>query len=639
MGMEAKVTSASHLASAVRVTSGCRCNSCRCVSVPRQSPCLSPGGRQSASKFGGLSGGLFGGNLGTRTVGKVKVALLCFDTPGALYQDLLRACAWRLGRSGAVTVPVTCERAFDACTSLVHLGDSASPALRDQTCRSCTRGQDRVIAQASAEPLSLRRSDIELYASCTSVLELLAWARRELEVSGSFQWLLADADHKGLALARAAYFDLAVSGKRRASDPVSTELLTQYLARLRELAAFDAWFVSAVRQEQFSVGYYVNGNYSLNIVARSVLDRSRSRAVSVEPPWTNISPFVRVACVPDRLATTPDALGREWIDRPVSRKDLRTALRALGRRVYGNSIHGYTALRSGLGVDLGPRSTASFLERHEGRLLSLFLSSSDEMDAHATVHGLGARKAETGADQRIAVETFVEAARANPEWGYIVRLHPRMAGAGRQGGVASEHDEILQAIEAAKPTENFHVLDGHSPVSSYLVGASSQRVFVTWSTIGLEFLVMGVPTVCLAPSLSPYPFSDVSTQASEDERVSAIRFPDKPSTVGEPFDPALVRWLSNAYVGQFWFTPSVHRIPTWANRLLRVILWSPRGRRLYSLQSRWVARFTRRVWRDGAVLSDSPPRDRQQTGDHYSLRDLARYRKRVLRRVARSRRN
>ncbi|MFX8327866.1 hypothetical protein ABTL71_19595, partial [Acinetobacter baumannii] len=62
---------------------------------------------------------------------------------------------------------------------------------------------------------------------------------------------------------------------------------------------------------------------------------------------------------------------------------------------------------------------------------------------------------------------------------------------------------------------NVLALHGDCPISSYFLVSRSSLVIVSWSTVGLEALLLGRPTIALFPEKLMYPVADFNGQPTE----------------------------------------------------------------------------------------------------------------------------
>jgi len=107
------------------------------------------------------------------------------------------------------------------------------------------------------------------------------------------------------------------------------------------------------------------------------------------------------------------------------------------------------------------------------------------------------------ADQHEWLRALINWAGQRDDLQLIVRLHPRLAAGRRHDAVASEYH--LFRREFSRCPANVVIVWPEDQVSSYNLAEIADATTVAWSTIGLEVVRFGVPTVAAFSDLGPYP--------------------------------------------------------------------------------------------------------------------------------------
>jgi hypothetical protein len=127
--------------------------------------------------------------------------------------------------------------------------------------------------------------------------------------------------------------------------------------------------------------------------------------------------------------------------------------------------------------------------------------------------------------------------------------------------VAPEHAKYVDLLDHNLPS-NVLALHGDCPISSYFLVSRSSLVIVSWSTIGLEALLLGKPTIALFPEKLMYPVADFNGQPSELDLIFERVFRENPDI--EVRSLRLLNWIVYAYEQQFSPIP----VPRATNRRL-----------------------------------------------------------------------
>jgi len=149
--------------------------------------------------------------------------------------------------------------------------------------------------------------------------------------------------------------------------------------------------------------------------------------------------------------------------------------------------------------------------RNYRKKVTYMLSSSEEVHAHLSTFGGSHLPANPFGfqSQSDCLAYIITLAGQHPDILFIVRLHPRMKDNVRLPGVSDEIDMITDMTSAGSP--NVKLIDD-TETSPYALVNSSDLVCVTWSTVGLESIILGKKTIAFFPEIVPYPIADLQHQ-------------------------------------------------------------------------------------------------------------------------------
>jgi hypothetical protein len=491
-----------------------------------------------------------------------NVGILMLDGAIPMYADTLRYLTFEMRRVGIEAKLIGCAGGLSTCISLraKFQGKPLSVEQRKATCLACQKAQAELGA-------SLRRvferepdpgSDIFLKDVQSKLQE-----QDTLEHIVDVCW---DTDE----ICKIAFFDFSGSHKVNLSDRLSAEQKADYLDAVADLLALRTYFERVGTSEDLGALLYINGNYSQNQLAYRVFARHGIPCLSIEPQLSSSSARNAVTLVPERIKLFPTALAGIDESRLLSVRDLKFGLSHFFARIAGNEFNAYTRLSADHASLDEAGLVRKFFDRYAD-VRSYFLSSEDELHAHEVVFGHS-----TTETQFEVLKQFLAKAAIHPVIGFVVRLHPRMAANKRSHFSSLEHARYAERLSQQKLPDNVLVLLGDCPISSYFIASKSSLIIVSWSTIGLETLLLGRPTLALFPEKLMYPISAFNRQPEDRAGIFALAFADKVEVAVQSIP--LLNWDTYAYQQQFTPVPVPRssnpffssRLYTWAfNRAKR----------------------------------------------------------------------
>lgn len=482
-----------------------------------------------------------------------SVAVICLDGAVSMYADSLSFVAWKLRREGMDVVRFGCEGVLDTCTSINSTGMTDLVAAdKEIICRRCRAAQREIAARNAVRA---GRNDT---AYDGEALQFLAEVGRRLGSSGKAAEVL-DMTYRGYPLCQIAFFDFSIVTKLAFDTALRTDSIQRFIAGVRDLITLLNAFERVSKAHNLSHIVYVNGNYTQHTLARSYFGQRGVVCLSVEPQLTSQHALNRIMLAPGRLVLEPDGLYPEaaQTSRPLSGsiKDAAGVLKNFGARIRGADFNAYTSLDGQLIAAPEVDRLKNFLSRH-ARIHSFFLSSQDELVPHIITHGVSsvsdANPLGPFRNQLEFTTYLMRLAAQCSDVGFVIRLHPRMAANKRDRFESEEHIRYRDLLASEEIPENVLILFGDSKVSSYYVISKSDLVIVSWSTIGLESLLLGVPVIAAFPGYLMYPIERFVRQPTNRKEMEALL--EGKAQSARLDDLALITWMSMAFEGQFFAT-------------------------------------------------------------------------------------
>lgn len=430
----------------------------------------------------------------------MKIGILTFDARLGMYLDTLLFFKRYFGVRNPVSV-LGCSGALERCTSMTSLGirvdQSFSSSLRYETCKKCKKNQSTLSNSIDfILEEELDRPNIEQE-------EILSAVRNMEAINSS---LLLDIHYENIPIGRLAFYDFAMHNKIDDRVILQKNQLIDFSSYLSDCFKVLNFASRVLSLKKFDSIVYVNGNYSLNSVARAIFLLKHIRCWSVEYTLFNTATKKRVYLEENRLIHSRswpsfDKVSANYL---CSIKDTQVALTGFRSRFKGVDHNSYSS----------PTRSESWVDFDEFKakyryLASIFVSSSDELRVHEVVYGFQQDK--TFFESQIDWLNFL-IDKSDPSVGYVIRLHPRLKPNKRDAVEAMEYAQISQAINRARQLNNFYIIDSDNPISSYYILLNSSISIVSWSMMGLESAVLGIPVVACFPKNMAFPIEKMSPQ-------------------------------------------------------------------------------------------------------------------------------
>lgn len=480
---------------------------------------------------------------------KPYVAIINFDAYVGLYAETLRYIAWKLRHNGCRVVRVGCDGVFGACTSFNSFGAvQINSGVKDAICNACKKSQLKISSDSvnniSRYKVSLDQDSMDFLNEVTSRLKKQPVATSVLDMS-----------YLGFYFCKIAFFDFSIQLKLSFNSQLNHSEISRFVDGVKDLILLKNHMDLLVKSEQLTHIVYVNGNYSSNTLINSFCRNKKITCLSVEPQFTSHHILNHIFLKKDRLELAPEALLEMNSKYGTDPKFLRNVINTFGSRISGHDFNAYTSLDIISNNQKQLDNIKSFFDRYK-RVHSFFMSSEDEMVPHKVTHNFSGEINDANQifykNQFEFTDFYLREAANNPDVGFILRVHPRMAINKRDAFESREHVRYKNLFKEIALSPNVLILLGDNKISSYFLIKKSNLVIVSWSTIGLEALMMGVPVVSAFPNHLMYPLNKISKQPlTFGELKRALFFA---SEYGTPNDIILINWISMAYEGQFFPT-------------------------------------------------------------------------------------
>ncbi len=425
--------------------------------------------------------------------------VLFFTPEGGLEPHFAAQClvARTLKERGHDVLFARCDRVFTGCP--VHdshgLTYPADPGRREEVCRRCREGADRMLREYGLEGVELE--PLMAAGVAETVDKLIAAAPDDM----------AGFHHEDLPFGRVALADTILATRVCERTSIDGRVRGTWLRHLRNaLTSYE--LVKRIGRDIGASRLLVFNNYalfvgarlaarslgipSLNLTLGGVVDRRRyillhkNSESYVYLGWKNWPRWRDLALDEDRIA--------------YSTGDLLKILRGVYTRSFAR---GRSAERTGvherLGLDPGRR------------LLVAYTSSLDEMmSMQLCSDGMGdsfSLPAPPFPDQAEWIAALAKHVAARDDLQLVVRVHPREGTGTFEGREGTQHLARLRERFGALPPR-VHFVWPRDPVSTYDLGEAADAVLVSWSSVGMEMARLGVPVLATTTGIGGFPQDD-----------------------------------------------------------------------------------------------------------------------------------
>ena len=360
-----------------------------------------------------------------------------------------------------------------------------------------------------------------------------------------------DFEYEGIHIFRLVAFDLVSQARSLNPFELFSGENLDFRLRLLDVCNLINWLKLSINFDRSTLLLACNGNYMLNSVCREIARLNNGHFLSVEMEPIQNTGYRRFKYFEGRDAI--NSKSRSWnnyLGYSFRRRNFSKVLKQFENRFKGNAHNSYVIKKD----DLDTREKIENLRKRTNSIRSVFLSSSEELLAHAIAFDHNFSFEYYVNHQTNFLRYLIEEAANFPEIGIVVRCHPRQ-GISKKSSVISEEYRVIQMlIDSSELPENILFIEPSDLISSYKVIALSQAVYIFWSTIGLESILLGTPTITLAPEIEIWPLKELTNCQFENSEVAWSSIFSDTVSVGLPSNQCVIEWYERTFYGNWYQT-------------------------------------------------------------------------------------
>lgn len=412
----------------------------------------------------------------------------------------------------------------------------------EEACNSCKKSQ--LTPNNDGKKIDFPLEYMKSRTLPTAVLIFLESGEKSIEAFRNFEY-------EGVSIFRLAAFDLVSLARILSTKDLFSSENRELKERLVDVCNLIHWLKESIHFDDSSMLLACNGNYMLNGVCREFASIKGSKFFSIEMEPLKNSGYIKFKYFANRDAF--DSKIRNWenfLGYRFKRYHFSNVLKQFENRFKGAAHNSYVSKNDSI-ITL---NRVKELKSKTKSVRTVFLSSSEELLSHAIAFDVDFSYEQYVNHQTKFIKFILSEVRNFPDIGVVIRCHPRQ-GVSKKSQIISEEYEIIEAlIRSYQLPENLIFIEPNDSLSSYKLISLSDTVSVFWSTIALESLLLGIPTVTLSPEIEYWPLKDLTNYQFESSEVAWGSFFSLNCQAGIPNDSRIIEWYERSFNGNWYQT-------------------------------------------------------------------------------------
>ena len=367
-------------------------------------------------------------------------------------------------------------------------------------------------------------------------------------------------------MGKITFYDYSISNKISKERILNNYEINDYLEYLKDGFSIYNMLMRLSGVSYFNAVIYINGNYSYNSLISKFYKALNISSWSLEFASGQSDPEKIIYFEPERFTGRRDwvAMKKLYSSYKVNSSETTQALELLKNRINGIDHNSYTHKSR----DEGWEAFDLFKKKYQ-RVVTIFVSSEDEFESHICSHGFE-KDNSIFFDQIEWLEYIIS--NSDDKIGYVIRMHPRMMPNKKDKIVAQEYYKLMSRLEKVNLKKNFLIISSENLISSYYVMIQSSACIVSWSTIGFEAAVIGMPVAVCFPLHYPYPIENITYPIACKEDVKKFISLDFPLNLCESNDIDVLKLFVFLYKGLGVKVPGIRSVNTRKLKIISLII-------------------------------------------------------------------
>ena len=433
---------------------------------------------------------------------------------------------------------IGCDGGFSKCIPKQNW----SHLTTEEACKLCKNSQLK--KHGATKRIDFPNHYLQQRILPTQVTSFLGTKEKSIDAYREFKY-------EGIPIFNLAAFDLAIYTRTLSAQELFSSESLELKDRLADVCNLIDWLKESIEFGGSTTLLACNGNYMLNGVCREFAKLNGSRFLSVEMEPLQNSGYLRYKYFESRDSI--DSKARRWenfLGYKFKRHNFSNVLKQFENRIMGNAHNSYVVQNE----ETSTLHKIQELKLHTKSIRSVFLSSSEELLAHSIAFDTDFSFEHYANYQINFLEYIIEEARKFPDIGIIIRSHPRQGISKKSHVISEEFTKIEMLLKLNQIPENVLFIEPSDLISSYRVLAQSDVVNFFWSTIGLESILLGIPTTTLSPEIKIWPLKELTNHQFETSELAWANFFSVEVSVGIPIDSKVIEWFERTFKGNWYQT-------------------------------------------------------------------------------------
>ena len=412
----------------------------------------------------------------------------------------------------------------------------------EEACKTCKNSQLK--PNGVTKKIDFPRHYLEQKILPTQVTSFLEKKENNIDAYKEFKY-------EGIPIFKLVAFDLVMQTRPLSARELFSNESLDMKDRLTDVCNLIDWLKKTIEFSETTTLVACNGNYMLNGVCREFATLKKSKFLSVEMEPLQNSGYLRYKYFENRDSV--DSESRRWenyLGYRYKRHKFSNVLKQFENRIRGNAHNSYVIQNN----EVSTLHKIQELKRCTKSIRSVFLSSSEELLAHSIAFEDVFSFENFANHQNNFLEYILREARKFPEIGIVIRSHPRQGISKKSLVVSEEFKKIKLLMMLNQLPENIIFIEPSDLISSYKVAALSDVVNIFWSTIGLESILLGIPTISLSPEIKIWPLEKLTNHQFETSEIAWANFFSVEVSAGNPIASRVIEWFERSFNGNWYQT-------------------------------------------------------------------------------------
>ena len=442
-------------------------------------------------------------NGNSKKKNKKKAIIVAFDSGAARNFKMNSYLAEISSKDYEDMIVIGCDGTLKTCLPKRTSYDS------QKICDICVMKQNSLSKKYNLELFSIRNESINI-ETYRNALDMNRWDLKTLN----------DWNYFGENLLNLIAWQYLIDSKKTTLNAENEKEKVLVLDLLRDVLNLNEFLNSNAKLFIERDVYMIDGNY---VHHRIIYNFCKSLEIG-SPKILVMSPLNRNGLIKYQIVNNTYRIDNFWENigiRSVPTKirffQTLTTINSLYKTFYFGSDRTFSAKNLNEFSKFFIEKISNFKEKEV-----FFTSSTDEMAA--SLYYLGRNTQELVNEQRRQILMFAQRAQKYPNKAFILRFHPRNNNKNSMKIDSQDWLDLKHEIEKLDLMKNFFVVDSNVSISAYKLISLCNKVYTSWSTVGIEAVALGVPVIQTQEDLSLWKINHLNEVNNGTQKINDYLF-------------------------------------------------------------------------------------------------------------------